>query len=217
MTESRPARSARAAFGLARAAAAAVPLLAAGMAALPPREAQAQSPQPRPPTAGSPPAATSPAAPNPAPVDRTVLLILVRSTLLALQHGNDTGNYTVLRDLGAPGFQAANTAARLAEIFASLRNPRVDLSSVAVLEPQIVQGPLVDKDGLLRLAGFFSSGGERFNFELAFQTVDGRLRLFGISTGLGQSAAAPAAAPAPAPAGAAPDPKPAAAPTGRAR
>jgi hypothetical protein len=46
----------------------------------------------------------------------------IRSALLALDQANKTGNYTVLRELGAPGFQAANTAARLSEIFASQSN-----------------------------------------------------------------------------------------------
>jgi hypothetical protein len=47
--------------------------------------------------------------------------------MLALHHADETGNYTVLRDLGAPGFQAANTASRLSEIFANLRAQRIDL------------------------------------------------------------------------------------------
>jgi hypothetical protein len=41
-------------------------------------------------------------------------LILIRQTLLALDQANKTGNYTVLRDLGSPDFQA-NTAAGLAD------------------------------------------------------------------------------------------------------
>ncbi|MBC7018053.1 hypothetical protein G6O44_25355, partial [Salmonella enterica subsp. enterica serovar Enteritidis] len=69
-------------------------------------------------------------APKPANIDRNGVLILVRSTLLALDQANKTGNYTVLRDLGAPGFQAGNNAARLAEIFASQRNDKLDLSGV---------------------------------------------------------------------------------------
>ena len=81
-------------------------------------------------------AALSPAraeqqAPKPANIDRNGVLILVRSSLLALDQGNKTGNYTVLRDIGAPGFQS-NSAARLGEIFAKLRNDNLDLSGVAV-------------------------------------------------------------------------------------
>jgi hypothetical protein len=69
-------------------------------------------------------------APQPAQIDRNGVLILIRSTVLALDQANKTGDYTVLRDLGAPGFQA-NTAARLVEIFASQRRDNLDLSGVA--------------------------------------------------------------------------------------
>jgi hypothetical protein len=41
--------------------------------------------------------------PNPAQIDRNGVLILIRSSLLALDPANTTGNYTVLRDIGAPG------------------------------------------------------------------------------------------------------------------
>jgi hypothetical protein len=57
------------------------------------------------------------AAPTPAQIDRNGAMILIRSLLLALDQANKTGNHTVLRDLGAPGYQVKG-AARLAEIFA---------------------------------------------------------------------------------------------------
>ena len=72
-------------------------------------------------------------APKPANIDRNGVLILIRSTLLALDQANKTGNYTVLRDLGAPAFQT-NTAARLGEIFAKQRSDNLDLSGVAAIE-----------------------------------------------------------------------------------
>lgn len=56
-----------------------------------------------------------------APPDGPGVVILVRATLSALNDANRTGNYTVLRDLGAPGFRQANSAARLGEIFSDLR------------------------------------------------------------------------------------------------
>ncbi|MES2198498.1 MAG: hypothetical protein V4517_29095, partial [Pseudomonadota bacterium] len=43
-------------------------------------------------------------APKPAQIDRNGVLILIRSALIALDQGNKTGNYTVLREIGAPGF-----------------------------------------------------------------------------------------------------------------
>jgi hypothetical protein len=73
------------------------------------------------------------AATKPANIDRNGVLMLIRSSLLALDQANKTGNYTVLRDLGSPGFQAGNTAARLSEIFAQQRNEKLDLSGVAVM------------------------------------------------------------------------------------
>src|SRR5262245_62221835 len=93
------------------------------------------------------------AAPKPANIDRNGVLMLVRSTLLALDQANKTGNYTVLRDLGAPGFQAANTAARLSEVFAAQRKDKLDLSGVAVIDPQLSLLPQIEPNGMMRMAG----------------------------------------------------------------
>jgi hypothetical protein len=137
------------------------------------------------------------AAPKPAQIDRNGVLILIRSALIALDQGNKTGNYTVLRDLGAPAFQT-NTAARLAEIFVAQRRDNIDLSGVAVLDPQLTLLPQIEPTGMLRMAGFFPSVPTQVNFELIYAPVGGQWRLFGISVTLGQ--AAPAAPNAPAPA-----------------
>ena len=132
------------------------------------------------------PAANRAAAPKPANIDRNGVLILVRSTLLALDHANKTGNYTVLRDMAAPGFQG-NTAARLAEIFAKLRNDKLDLSGVAVIDPQLSLLPQIEANGMMRMAGFFPSVPTQVNFELMYAPVDGQWRLFGISVAVGQA------------------------------
>ena len=141
--------------------------------------------------------AQTPAAPKPAQIDRNGVLMMVRSTLLALDHGNKTGNYTVLRDLGAPGFQN-NTAARLAEIFASQRRDNVDLSGVAVIDPQLSVLPQIEANGMMRMAGFFPSVPTQVNFDLIYAPVNGQWRLFGISVNLGSSAPVPPAPPNPA-------------------
>jgi hypothetical protein len=152
------------------------------------RPSQAQQSKPAPPAAQ--------AAPKPAQIDRNGVLILIRSALIALDQGNKTGNYTVLRDLGAPGFQS-NTAARLAEIFSTQRRDNIDLSGVVVLEPQLTLLPQLETNGMLRMAGFFPSVPTQVNFELVFAPVNGQWRLFGISVNFGQ--AAPAAPNPPAP------------------
>lgn len=149
------------------------------------------------------------AAPRPAQIDRNGVIILIRESLLALDQANKTGNYTVLRDLGSPAFQN-NTDARLAEIFAKQRNEKIDLSGVAVIDPQLTLLPQIEGSGLLHMTGFFPSVPTQVNFDLAYAAVNGQWRLFGISVALGSGAPA---APAPPPQAAAPAPKPAPKPT----
>jgi hypothetical protein len=136
--------------------------------------------------------------PKPAQIDRNGVIMLIRSSLLALDHANKTGNYTVLRDIGAPGFQA-NTAARLGEIFAKLRNDNLDLSGVAVIDPQLNLLPQIEANDMMHMAGFFPSVPTQVNFDLVFAPVNGQWRLFGISVSIGQSAPVAPTPPDPSP------------------
>ncbi len=126
---------------------------------------------------------------KPAGLDRNGVLILIRSSLLALDHANKTGNYTVLRELGAPGFQV-NTAAKLSEIFAQLRRDNLDLSGASVTDPQLTVMPEISSNGLLHMKGFFPGSSAQINFELLYAPVDNQWRLFGVSVGLGQASTA---------------------------
>jgi hypothetical protein len=167
--------------------------------------------------AGSPPrpAASAPtaapsgqAAPQQLNIAPSALVILVRSVLIALDQANKTGNYSVLRDLGSPGFRLVNTPARLAEIFANQRKSNFDLSNVAILDPQITVAPHIESDGLAHFTGFFPATGGELRFEFALQLVDQRWQLFGLTTNFvpaGQdpaqtSSSAPTPPPAQAPA-----------------
>src|SRR5580692_8370774 len=138
-------------------------------------------------SAAAPAGAAEQQATKPARIDRNGVLILVRSTLIALDQANTTGNYTVLRDLGSPAFQA-NSAARLGEIFAGLRHESLDLSGVAVLDPELTLLPQIDADGMMRMTGFFPSAPAQINFDLVYAPVNGLWRLFAITVGLGQTA-----------------------------
>jgi hypothetical protein len=165
-------------------------------------QAQAPAPEPSQPQQTQPPQAAQP--PQPAQIDRNGVLILIRSTLLALDQANKTGNYTVLRDLGAPGFQV-NTAARLAEIFAKQRNDKIDLSAIATVDPQLSLPAQIEPDGRLHVAGLFPSAPAPVNFDLTFTPVDGQWRLLGLSVTFGPTGPAaptpkgPSAASAPLP------------------
>lgn len=132
------------------------------------------------------PAAAETVRPKPAEIDRNGVIILIRTTLIALDQANKTGNYTVLRDLGAPAFQA-NTAAALAEIFAALRREKLDLSGVAVIDPQLSVLPEIEPNGLMHMRGFFPSAPTQINFDLTYAPVGGQWRLLGLSVGLGQA------------------------------
>jgi hypothetical protein len=160
-----------------------------------PAPGPSQPPQAQPPQAAQPPQVTQP--PQPAQIDRNGVLILIRSTLLALDQANKTGNYTVLRDLGAPGFQV-NTAARLAEIFAKPRNDKIDLSATATVDPQLSLPAQIEPDGRLHVAGLFPSAPAPVNFDLIFTPVHGQWRLLGLSVTFGPAGPATPAPKAPA-------------------
>jgi hypothetical protein len=138
------------------------------------------------------PATAAPLQPSPLSIEQT--LYLIRSTLLTLNDANRSGNYSVLRDLAAPDFQARNTAADLAQIFADLRRRNFDLFGVALLAPQLTAAPTLDAERRLRLTGFFPTRPQQINFDLSFQLVGDRWRLFGIAVATPE---APPLAPAP--------------------
>lgn len=161
----------------------------------------AQDGKPRPtkmaPAAKSaPPAAVQPVAMP----DADKIVLLLRSTLLTLNDALQTGNYTVLRDMGAPGFREANTAARLTQIFAPLAAQGVDLTAVGILVPQLTEVPAIEPQRqMLHLKGFFPGQPRQINFHVLYEPVAGRWRLFGISVAMAQ-ATPQARAPEPAPA-----------------
>lgn len=100
-------------------------------------------------------------------------LKLLRSTLAAVDHANKTGNYTVLRDLGSPGFQLMNSAAGLAAVFARIRESRTDLSDMLLVQPAYDFAPALFKPGVLRMRGKFKAAGKRLGFDLVYQWQDG--------------------------------------------
>jgi len=133
------------------------------------------------------------AAQAPALPDAYKMDMLIRTTLIALSQANLTGNYTVLRDLGSPSFQSANTAARLTEAFAELRQRKLDFSPILFFNPKLVRQPAIDDGGRLRLTGFMDTRPERINFDMMFERVGGDWRLFGIAVQMQTASVATAA------------------------
>lgn len=126
------------------------------------------------------------------------ILYLIRSTLLTLNDANRAGNYSVLRDLAAPGFQAKNTAADLALAFTDLRSRRFDLYGVALLAPQLTAAPAIDPEGRLRLSGTFPTRPLQIRFDLLFVVHAEQWKLFGIAVATPEAPPLVAQTPAPA-------------------
>lgn len=118
----------------------------------------------------------APAVPQP-----ETLLVLIRTSLVALNQAVQTGNFTVLRDLAAPAFRSANSPAQLGVIFAALRNRNIDLSPAVAVTPKLTEPPQVTKEHLLRLVGYFPTKPLQIRFQLLFQPVKGHWQLYGMA------------------------------------
>jgi len=147
--------------------------------------AQQNPPQPNvpaAPVAAAPPVMIAPAAergvnlPDPFRLD-----MLIRSTLIALNQANESGNYTVFRDLAASAFQGANSAADLSELFGPLRRQRIDIMPIIFVPPKPTQAPRIDEGGHLRLVGYFPTQPLQVNFDLTFQQAGADWKLYSIS------------------------------------
>lgn len=101
--------------------------------------------------------------------------------MAAVHHANLAGNYSVLRDLSATGFQVRNDSATLAQIFASLRQSRIDLSNTLLLTPTFSVPPRMLSPTVIQLRGFFGLRPTAIAFDLVYEWQAGRWRLYGVS------------------------------------
>ena len=148
----------------------------------------AQAENPKGPAPQAPPLVGGAPAPPPMP-DAYKLNMLIRTTLIALSQANQTGNYSVLRDLGTPQFQAMNTDARLGEIFSTLRLRKLDFSPVLFFDPKLIRPAAIQADGMLRLTGYIDTRPERVLFDMGFESVQGQWRLSAIVVDMNAPAA----------------------------
>lgn len=105
---------------------------------------------------------------------------LIWSTIIAVDHANKSGNYSVLRDLSAQGFQINNDPARLGEIFATLRNARIDLSDSLLVTPTYLEAPSQVRADMIETRGVFPLRPTAIYFDFLFQWEQGRWKVFGI-------------------------------------
>ena len=114
-------------------------------------------------------------------MEEALALALIRDTLIALNHANWTGNYSVFRDYAAPSFAAANDPVKLTAIFQPIRAAGLDLLPVLVLNPHYSKVGPVDDGKRFRLNGYFPSQPKHVGFDLVYEPVNNRWKLFSIS------------------------------------
>lgn len=117
--------------------------------------------------------------------DRRLTHSLVKTTLVALNQANLTGNYTVLRDLGTPSFQQEYKAVQLGEEFEALRQLNLDFGAIVEFTPEFTQVPFIDARGRMHLKGFFAVSEQvQIHFNLVFEATENEWLLSAISTTL---------------------------------
>ncbi len=142
------------------------------------------------------PAAQAPQAKQELKMETVQLAALIKSTIMALQHANQTGNYSVLRDLGTPVFRERFDLAQLTAIFSNLRSRSVNLSPVLFLAPNLTKQPELTEGNQLRIVGDFPTQPLKIQYEMLFLQIDGVWRIDGLAVdAVPQQAAAPASAP----------------------
>ena len=140
------------------------------------------------------PAQQQPGAAVPSPMPSEMELArLVWSTMAAVGQANETGNYSVLRDMAAPGFQTANDQSKLTQIFAGLRASGIDLSTTLLAVPVYRTPPRMVQPGMLQVQGGFGLRPRSVAFEMLYQWAGDKWRLFGVAIApVPASGAAPA-------------------------
>jgi hypothetical protein len=98
---------------------------------------------------------------------------LIKSTLMAFNDANITGNYDVLHAKLSKPFRDQFPAARLKEAFKAFADNRVDFKVVAAKMPIATQEPSVNEKGVLSLYGYFDTTPSHVYYELEFIMSDG--------------------------------------------
>jgi len=151
-------------------------LLGVALAAMAAAPASAQQQTTQPPAGTARPPIS--AQPVPGELD---LAKMIWSTMVGLDQANRSGNYSVLRDNSATGFQINNDPARLTQIFAALRAARIDLANTLLVPPSYLAAPRLVQGDVLQVQGYFNLRPTAIGFDLLYQWERGDWRLFGMT------------------------------------
>jgi hypothetical protein len=93
---------------------------------------------------------------------------LLWSTMAALDQASDTGNFSVLRDLGSAAFRQKHNPQTLAQIFVPLRDKRVDLADTLLFSPTYELAPHMVTPTAFRMRGSFPMRPTAVAFDLIY-------------------------------------------------
>lgn len=130
-----------------------------------PASAKPASPKPATPPAAAPQALAVP--------DQATQLILVRSTVEAVNQANRTGYYGVVYMLGTDSFRKANSVEAITAAFKPFRDARIDLGAALIANPVLTEPARIEQ-GKLKLNGLFATKPLAIKFQFEFENVNGR-------------------------------------------
>lgn len=119
------------------------------------------------------------------------LIVLIKSSLIALNQANLTGNYQVLYALGSDTLRRTTNPQNLAQSFAAFRQRGVDLNPVLYLNPQLTRQPTLEQ-GRLHIVGSFPTRPLQITFDLWFEPSQGQWKLVQLNANLVPVAQTPA-------------------------
>lgn len=106
---------------------------------------------------------------------------LIWGTFAAVDQANRSGNYSVLRDISSQGFQIANNASRLSDVFSGLRNAQLDLANAFLVPPTYLEAPRLVREDLFQVTGIFQLRPISLGFDFTYQWEQGQWKLYAIN------------------------------------
>jgi hypothetical protein len=122
---------------------------------------------------------------------------MVRSAIVALDHANRTGDYSVFHALLVPAQRNRFTPADYAEHYAPLRKAKLVLLPALAAQMQFTKPPHLDKGGLLHMEGRFLTQPKNLGYRAVFMQENKEWMLLTLKVGTIDPPSAPlASAPA---------------------
>ena len=107
--------------------------------------------------------------------------VLIKASLLTLNHANVTGNYAILHAKLSKPFREQFSADRLKQSFREFADKKTDWEAIVAMSPIPTGDSHIDKDGALILRGYFDAGARHVVYELDFIPSEGEWKASNLS------------------------------------